>query len=266
MKRKTRVKPAGEKVGNATVKIYQRRRRTIKGKWRTIFEVEDKTGEGRVLRGFSDEAKAKKEANRIASQLSSGDATAAKMLNREAASYGRAIELLRPSGISLEIAAATVAQAVKLMGRDGILEAVRFYVQHNADKIIPRTTQQVVTELIEARQARNKSVRYVADLRARLGRFADVFRTDISSITGPDIQGWLDKLTVAPRTIKNFQSSLSTLFSFAESRGYIPKNSNPVETTETIDDDGGGTIEIFTIRRNETLDRGSAGIIHLPVV
>jgi hypothetical protein len=41
MKRKHRSKPETETVGNVTVKIYERRRPTMNGKHRTVFEVSD---------------------------------------------------------------------------------------------------------------------------------------------------------------------------------------------------------------------------------
>ena len=44
-----------------------------------------------------------------------GEAAAAQMLGTEAASYGRALELLRPTGLSLEMAAANVAKGVDLI-------------------------------------------------------------------------------------------------------------------------------------------------------
>jgi len=59
------------------------------------------------------------------------------------------------------------------------------------------------------------------------------------------VQRWLDGLDVAAQTAKNFRTVLYTLFSFAESRGYVFKGGNPVEDTESISANG-GKIEIFT--------------------
>ena len=41
MKRKHTSKPGAVSVGNVTVKIYKRQRRTMLGKWRKVFEVAD---------------------------------------------------------------------------------------------------------------------------------------------------------------------------------------------------------------------------------
>jgi len=77
MKRKSRSKPETVKVGNVTVSIYKRQRPTAIGKRRTIYEIADYTSGVRKFRGFSDRAKAHKEADKIARQISSGEVTAA---------------------------------------------------------------------------------------------------------------------------------------------------------------------------------------------
>ncbi|HEX3716940.1 MAG TPA: site-specific integrase [Verrucomicrobiae bacterium] len=245
MKRNGSSKPGAVTVGNVTVKIYKRVRSTDNGQ-RTVFEVSDYSTGARRLRGFTDEGAAKREAERIARQLATGETTAATMRNSEAASYGRAIELLRPLGTSLELAVAHYVKACEILGGDSVIEAAKFYTLHRADKIERRTVKQTVAELITAREARGKSNRYVADLRARLNRFADGFAVDIGNVTGPDVQGWLDGLKVAPRTAKNFRSSINTLFSFAESHGYILKNGNPVSDTEEISTENDDAIEIYS--------------------
>src|SRR5262245_20170024 len=96
-----RGKPQLVRVGNVAVKIYRRHRSILKGGTRTIFEVADYSSGQRVLKSFTDHAAAVKEAKRIADLLASGQVEAASLRNAEAASYGRAIELLRPTGISL---------------------------------------------------------------------------------------------------------------------------------------------------------------------
>ncbi len=179
------------------------------------------------MRGFNDAGAARREAGRIALQLSTGEATAATMRNSEAASYGRAIELLRPTGVSLEVAVATFADCFALLRGNVLLEAAKSYVRHNADKITRRRVVDVVSELIASKDGR-KSARYVSDLRPRLTRFAKDFSVDVGTITEPDVQSWLGRLKLAPRTVKNFRSALSTLFGFAESHGYIIKGANPV--------------------------------------
>ncbi len=245
MKRNARSKPETVTVGNVMVRIYKRQRPTATGKRRTLFEVADYTGGKRRLRGFTEHTQARKEAEKIARQLSTGDATAASMRNADAASYGRAVELLRPTGTALEIAAGTYAKAFDILHGDAVIESAKFYARHRADQVTRKRVADVVAELIAAKEARGKSIRYVGDLRARLTRFAESFAVDISTVTTADVQRWLDGLKLAPQTAKNFRTVLHTLFAFAESRGYIFKGGNPVADTEHISANG-GRIEIFT--------------------
>jgi integrase len=240
-----RSKPETVKVGNVAVKLYKRERETVTGDTRTVYEVSDYTNGIRRLRGFTDHSAALKEAERIARQLSSGDAVAAMMKNSEAASYGRSVELLRPTGTALEFATGIYAKAYAIVG-DRIIEAAQFFKQHNADDIVPRKVADVVAEFIELKRARNSSRRYVNDLNARLARFAESFAVDVSAVTTADVQNWLDRLKLSPRSIKNFRGSLSTLFAFAELRGYIAKGCNPVSDTEKLNGNGDCKIEIFT--------------------
>lgn len=231
-------------VGNVTVKVYTRKRSGANGKKLTFFQLADHTSGKRVLRGFNDAKDAQTEARRIAGQLAGQQTQAASMNNADAASYARAVDVLRPTGLALEVVAANYARAIEILGRDAVLEAANFYNRHGADKIISRQVAEVVAELVAAREARGKSPRYLQDLSTRLNRFAQSHAVDISTVTTADVQRWLDGLHVAPQTAKNFRTVLFTLFQFAESRGYVIKGGNPVADTEAITANG-GAIEIY---------------------
>src|SRR5438046_2424165 len=142
-----RRKPETVQAGNVAVKIY-RRNKAHKAKTYPVWEVADYTAGRRILRSFSDHAEAIKEAERLARQISTGEATAATMRNSEAASYGRAIELLRPAGAALEVAAAAYAKAFEILGEDAVIEAAKFYARHRADQITRKTVSEVISELI----------------------------------------------------------------------------------------------------------------------
>lgn len=86
-------KPLTERGGNVTVKIYCRTRRVAGNDYPT-FEVCDYSTGRRVLRSHATESEAK----RIAKALATGDTRSAQMLSRDVASYGRAIELAKPTG------------------------------------------------------------------------------------------------------------------------------------------------------------------------
>jgi len=59
------------------------------------------------------------------------------------------------------------------------------------------------------------------------------------------IQGWLDGLGLSPQSYNNYRTVIGSLFSFAETRGYIAKGTNPVEDVERIKT-GDGDVEVFS--------------------
>ncbi len=229
-------------VGNVTVRIYARKRSTVIGKSRTVYEVSDYTTGVRRLLGFTDPAEARRKAEAIARQLATGEATAATMRNTEAASFGRAIELLRPTGVSLELAAATFAEAFQILNGNAIVEATKSYVARHAP-IQPKSVAEVVTELIAVKKSRNASLPYVQDLRTRLGRFAEAFRMDAGNVTTPEVQAWLDGLKLSTQSYVNFRRVLHLFFQFAVARRYAFEN--PVAGTESVKVNG-REIEIFS--------------------
>jgi integrase len=226
--------------GNITVKIYRRTRANgTEG-----FEVADYTTGTRRLRSYPTFEKAEAGAQKIARLVASGDVEAASMRNSEAASYGRAVELLRPTGVCLEVAAAHFAEAFKILSADRIVAAAEFYRQHNADRIDPKTVTEVVDELLANKSKKEGNT--VDDLRTRCLTFAESFKVPISTITTADVQKWLDGLKdIAERTRFNYRTKVNQLFRFAERRGYIAKHANPVEGTEKPDVPE-GKIEIYT--------------------
>lgn len=243
-----RSKPEQIKVGNVIVKIYKRDRKTAIGK-RTVFEVADYTNGVRRLRGFNGLGVARTEAEKIARQLSSGNATAATMRNPEAASYGRAVEILRNAGLDtpLELVAAHYVEAVQILGTDKVVAAAQDYIRRNPVERRPRTVREVADELIELKTKRGASERYLQDLRYQLNKLTEKFASvNVAAVTTGDLQLWFDRLNAAPRTVRNVRSAAAALFRFAEARCYIGKGDNPATATEKIKAKNGDDIEIYT--------------------
>jgi hypothetical protein len=218
-----------EKTGNAVVKIYSRQRRTVTGDTRTVWEVADYRHRVRRMLGFNGRAAAQAEAKRNADALSTGDAAGAEMSNREAASYGRAVELLRGLDVPFELAAAHHAEAFKILGGDRLAEAAKEFIRRNPTEHPARNIAEVTDELLEVQTKRQKSTSFVEDLRTRLTVFGSQFANcRVDSITGPDVQDYLDKLCAAPRMMRNVRNNVKPLFKFAESRDYFGRGENPV--------------------------------------
>lgn len=244
--------------GNASVRVYCIKR----ANGYPLFQVANHSTGKRKLEGFSDEIDALKRAGELAKLIQAGDVAGADLSGREAASYGRAIELIRPTGDRLETVADRYASAVEILG-DGarLIEAARYFAKRNPDSLPKKTVEEVVEDLLATMEA-DASKRYLQDLRSRLGIFAKSFQTYIGSITTSDIQLWLDglkahgKKSASAQTRKNFQTVVNRLFTFAKARGYVVEN--PVESSEAVKVKNGAKVTIYTSAEINALIRGAS--------
>ena len=239
--------PASRSTGSVTVKVYRR----IRADGEYGYEVADYSTGTRRLRSFPTAEKALKEAKRLADLLASGNAQAAMMTNKEAASFGRAAELARPTGLPLELIAANYAKAFGILGGDKIVAAAEYYATHSPDNLTARTVAEVVDEVLASKEGK-RTENTISDLRNRLNTFADAFQCGIANVTTADVQRWLDGLKVGERTRLNYRNKVFQLFQFAERRNYILKRSNPVADTERPETPD-GEITIYTPEEIEKL-------------
>ena len=105
--------------------------------------------------------------------------------------------------------------------------------------------KEVVEELIYAKQSKGRSRVYVSDLRYRCGKFAESFHCDIQSVDGKQIEEFLDHLKLSPRSKNNFFLAIRTLFRFAVSKKYLPKDFDELKEIE-LHSQLNEPIEVFT--------------------
>lgn len=111
--------PMTIKRGSTAVKIY----RSEAGAYET-FTLAYYDGSKRKRQNFSDFAEAKREAESIATKLCRGELDVLTLSSEDRALYVRACEALRPTGVSLDVAAKEYAEAFKqLVGRP-VLETI----------------------------------------------------------------------------------------------------------------------------------------------
>ena len=258
--------PETVRCGSVVVKIYSRDKRKD-GKTYTVYEVADYTGGPRRMRSFNDHAKARACAQNIARRLAQGESTVAALRNSDAASYTRALELLKPYGTALEVACGVYAKACEVLGGDRIAEACGFFMRHGASQIKPRLVGDVCDELLAVKERRTSSGRpasavYLRHLRVRLNKVRAAFAVNVSSVTTADLQSWYDSMRVAPETLRSMHKAVNTLMSFAESRGYIHKGSNPMRGTEPVRGGTVGEIGIITVdQMRHLLTTAPAGLV-----
>jgi len=206
--------------GREKIRIYRRENKT---RGYPFYQFADYSSGKRKMRSFGDLENAKNEARRIVKLLSRGDAYAASMTAKDRASYVRAVEIVAPD--SLEVAAARYAEVVEVLGDSQLLlQAAREFARRHKVAVAPLKTSEAVSEFLKAKESKGASKRYLGDLRARLGRFAEAFQCNVGAIDKAMIQEWLDSLKVSARTYGHFRTVLNTFFEFTLSRNWSQEN------------------------------------------
>jgi integrase len=212
-----------------------------------IFTIAYYEGRRRVRQKFSDLTKARNEASLAAIKLANGEAEALKLKSHDRSDYVRAMQKLREWKPDADLNLAItdyVAAARRLPEHTSLKEAVDFYLKRHPIGLPQKTVQEVVDELVDAKEKAGKSEVYTKELRRRLGHFANAFNIRLSLVTGRQVEDFIRALGVAGRTQNNYRQVINTLFKFAVKRGYLPKDHDEMNAVELADNDT-GEIEVF---------------------
>lgn len=121
---------------------------------------------------------------------------------------------------TLRAAAVKCSEELAPFGKT-IEDATRFYADHLTEISRSQTVAHAVKALQEAGKADGKSIRYLRDLKYRLGRFEQDFGPrHIADITTSDIDAWLRALGLGTVSRNTFRRRLVTLFKFAKTHGW----------------------------------------------
>lgn len=210
----------------------------------------------RIRERASSIEEARRQAKAKVQELTSGSAHVSTFSARETAIIQDAVEVLRPTGMPLSQVAREYAEAFAMLKGEGtILEAVKQFVIMREEQRRKGALKAIsVPELVEKCMAdireRKKSRRYILDMQARLAIVARSFTGQVLNIEAEDIDLWLSGMKdLSSRTKKNYRSCLTTLFTYAKTKGYLPKGQpTEAELSSRYDDNGG---DILTYRPSE---------------
>jgi len=171
------------------------------------------------------------EARRLAGKaidlLTSESAPISTFTLRESAIITEAVDILRKNNLQLSRVVREYVDAVDILKdhKIGIVEAARTAAA-SAVKGKPKTIRipELVEMFVESRRKAQSSDRYLQDIENRLSKFSRAFQKDVADITSSDITAWLDRLDVAIRSRNNFRCAIATLFSYARTHGFLPRN------------------------------------------
>lgn len=190
--------------------------------WR--LRTPDPSGTGFSERQFSNEPEARTAFEEAYIAHQNHGYSAGSLGAKERGDALAALDILRPTGVSL-------------------FEAAKYYAATHQNLRESKSLKDVVAALLAAKS--KKRPRYLKDLKNRLERFAlDFGERKIAEIDRPEIIGWLDNLGVEPLTRDSYRLRLSALWEFARLQHWASENIIGEIPTES---DGEGTIEILSV-------------------
>jgi integrase len=144
--------------------------------------------------------------------------------------------------------------ARQLLGNKPILPALEKYLADASTQLLkPIAIPALVEEFISGKEADGVSERYLQDCRSRLRKFAKSFQTQIATVKTGDIDTWLRALRHSPRSRNNYRVLLVTMFRFARSCGYLPRDRSTEADHVALAKDVGNPIEIYSLTEMQKL-------------
>lgn len=215
-------------VGNVTVTIYKR----VTPNGKRGFMIAYKQDGKRKFDSYSDEAEAIREADEKARKVSTLGVKAAQLTADELHDFVTVTETAKRVNLTIGRAVEKLVEAVEIVGDPSlVIEACKFYVARNK-RTTRKPVAEVVSELLQIKESRGASKRYMEDLRSRLNRFADSFKKDACAVTTADIQAWFDEKKFRAQNFMGFRRTIHLLFEFAIARGYAADN--PAAAVERV--------------------------------
>lgn len=243
--------------GSLTVKIYERtQQKQIKEGKRDYTEY--------TLIYYNQEGVRKREtssdfeslcarADEVLDDLSEGRTQRSGMTVGQRNECERALRIAEPTGLPLDVLARHSAEAIRIMGGDFLIPAARDYATRQMNRVQPKLISEAVSEFLEEKERQKRSDAHRNRLKIHLERFAGRVVDSIASVTGPQIDLFLDSLKagdppkpVGSRTRDNYADSIVALYRWAKRKRYVPGDFDEMERITRYDPDEDGEIEIYT--------------------
>jgi integrase len=245
-------KPVIVRAGSASVRIYQRSNKGYPDHIVSYYLYGK-----RVQKSFANPRAARTHANEAAALISAGNGSALEFSGAERESYQAAKALATQAGLPLLALVREHVKATELADGGSLIDAAREYAERRRLPGSSTPPQQVVDEMLKAKEQDGASPRYLQQLGSDLRRFAADFRKPLGSITTNHMEQWLRSLGLAPRSRNNLRVSLVTLFSFARHRGYLDKQRKTEAESVSKAKVKDSEVEVFTPEQMERILTGA---------
>jgi hypothetical protein len=158
---------------------------SIKDKGYLYFRIVYRLKGQRKQERFRTEKQARLRGLEIIASFNSGDLDTLPLTPAERTEYTQAKNLLRPLGISLDVAILDFSEAKEILGNVPVLAAAKFYQQRHPANLLRKSVREICEEFVQSKKDRTSRA-YLLRLRQMLvGRVmqAKVLRSDRHEIT-----------------------------------------------------------------------------------
>ena len=211
--------PKEIRVGHSLAKIYKTPTHGCDSFTVVWFE-----GTVRKRKAFADLAQAELHAQSKINSQAKGEAEIIQLSGEDRLSFIRAKNAAAEFGLSLDTIAIEYRDAKRIVKGRSLVEVGQYFADNKLEDLPEKSVADVLGEMLKAKKAEGLSQRYLEDLENRLTKFAKDFQSHVSTLDMVTVKEWLQALDVANRTRNNFRLAIQTLFSFAKSQGYLPKD------------------------------------------
>ena len=238
--------PLEVKAGAVRVKIYN-----ASTPERERYTLAYYDGPERKIRQFADFAEARREAKDTADKLNAGRGAALELSGADRDTYLSAMRQLRPLDVPLNVAVAEYVKAKQF--NVPLVEAAKSYSESHNAKLPEKTVTEVYQEMLAAKRRDGASDAYLHDLKTRLGAFSRDFKAQIADIQTSDLDAWLRKLNLSPRSRNNHRNVIVSLFNFAKAAGYLNRDKSTAAEHTALAKTNGKAISFFSPQDMEKL-------------
>jgi integrase len=231
--------PLEVKAGAVRVKIYN-----VSTPERERYTLAYHDGPERKIRQFADFAEAHREAKDTADKLNAGRGAALELSGADRDTYLSAMRQLRPLDVPLNVAVAEYVKAKQF--NVPLVEAAKSYSESHNAKLPEKTVTEVYQEMLTAKRRDGASEAYLHDLKTRLGAFSRDFKAQIADVQTSDLDAWLRKLNLSPRSRNNHRNVIVSLFNFAKAAGYLNRDKSTAAEHTALAKTKGKAISFFS--------------------
>lgn len=223
--------PVTIKSGSISVRIRKARFKS-KGKTYDGYRVEWYEGQKRHRANRSAWADAKKLAEEKVEKLRSGTFPSHQLRAKDVEIYLAARKKLKPLGIPLSQAVEEyVAARRDLDEHTSLADAIRFFKAHAPNQADQKVVQEARDLYIEDRRDR-VGKRGFETIKHHVDKFADAFQCQLTDVTHQQIDQWLRRQELSPRSFNNRRNAIIAFFNWCRKHRYLPDLATEADKVE----------------------------------